>query len=185
MDQRIISEFDTDALQKIRKNVNDFLLTSAEKFTIKNSPALLLDVAPQNHAGARPFFPDNIKIETLDIDRESGATYIADLCDCAESVGSNKFDFIVCTEVLEHTLNPFQAVENIFRMLKPNGLCFISTPFNFRIHGPLPDCWRFSEHGLKQLFKKFEVVDLKALESDRWLAPIQYTLVAKKVSDVT
>lgn len=50
------------------------------------------------------------------------------------------FDYILCTEVLEHTLNPFRAVYEMFRILKPKGLLFISVPFNFGIHRPLPDC---------------------------------------------
>jgi hypothetical protein len=27
----------------------------------------------------------------------------------------------------------------------------LSTPFNFRLHGPIPDFYRFSHFGLKQL----------------------------------
>ncbi|MCK5818286.1 MAG: methyltransferase domain-containing protein [Psychromonas sp.] len=50
------------------------------------------------------------------------------------------------TEVLEHTLNPFRAINEIYRILKPNGILIMTTPFNFRIHNPLPDCWRISEH---------------------------------------
>ncbi len=66
-------------------------------------------------------------------------------------------------------------------MLKPGGLAFITTPFNLRIHGPLPDCWRFTEHGLRELFKDFDILELSSLESEeRFLMPIQYTLIAKK-----
>ncbi len=62
-----------------------------------------------------------------------------------------------------------------------NRLVFVSTPFNFRIHGPLPDCWRFAEHGLKELFDAFEILELVALEDEeRFLMPIQYTLIARK-----
>jgi hypothetical protein len=64
------------------------------------------------------------------------------------------------------------------------GLAFISTPSNFRIHGPLPDCWRFTEHGLRALFlNNFEILELNILETpDRPLTPLQYTLVVKKIS---
>ena len=92
------------------------------------------------------------------------------------------FDFVICTEVLEHTLNPFNAVNEIYRVLKPGGAAFVSTPFNLRIHGPLPDCWRFTEYGLREMFKKFQIEKLNALESsDRFLMPIQYTLIVKKI----
>jgi len=142
---------------------------------------LLLDIAPQEHRGARPFFDPTVIIETLDINPLSGATHIADLCKCADSIGFNLYDYIVCTEVLDHTRQPFDAVSNIYKMLKPGGLAFITTPFNFRIHGPLPDCWRFTEYVLRELFKNFDVLELSGLKSnEHFLMPIQYTLIAKK-----
>ena len=58
--------------------------------------------------------------------------------------------------MLEHVINPFDAIDEIHRILKPGGILLLSSPLNFRIHGPLPDCWRFTEHGWKQLVKKFE-----------------------------
>lgn len=174
-----IAEIDELNLKKIRKNVSDFVARCGEQYDATD--AVILDVAPQDHEGARPYFKQ-ATIETLDIDKNSGATYIADLCENNESViPSDKFDYIICTEVLEHTLQPFDAVNELERILKPGGMVFVSAPFNFRIHGPLPDCWRFTEHGLRALFKNFEIIELKELESeDRFLAPIHYTLVARK-----
>jgi SAM-dependent methyltransferase len=178
-----ISEFDIAALASIRSNVELFMQNVASNFASNlTGGERLLDIAPQDHSGAKPFFNSNIIIETLDIAPDSKATYIADLCCCAEQIGPEKFDYIVCTEVLEHTRQPFNAVENIYYMLKQGGLAFISTPYNFRIHGPLPDCWRFTEYGLQELFKKFEIIELTPLETEtRWLMPLQYTLVAKKL----
>lgn len=174
-----IAEFDIQTLAAIRANVEAFMRDTAQCF---DGPATrLLDIAPQDHGGARPFFVQST-IETLDINPASGATYIADLCKCKGGViPADSFDVVVCTEVLEHTLRPFDAVEGIFHMLTPGGVALVTTPFNFRIHGPLPDCWRFTEHGLKSLFSDFEVVSLRELPSpDRWLMPLQYTLVARK-----
>jgi SAM-dependent methyltransferase len=175
-----VSDFDIAALSLLRENVNTFISRSSELYGGPNT--LLLDIAPQDHCGAAPFFT-NSEIHTLDIDPGSNATYIADLCADSETVPANYFDYVVCTEVLEHTLQPFRAVANIYKFLKPGGMVFVSTPFNFRIHGPLPDCWRFTEHGLRALFEDFDIVDLSALETaDRFLMPIQYTLVARKVA---
>lgn len=174
-----VSQMDVEHLAALRKNVSDFVARCGKKYDKKD--ALILDVAPQDHEGAAPYFK-KAKIETLDIDPASGATHIADLCDNNQKViPSGRFDYIVCTEVLEHTLQPFDAVNELERMLKPAGLVFASSPFNFRIHGPLPDCWRFTEHGWRALFKNFEIVELKALETkDRFLMPVHYTIIAKK-----
>lgn len=179
---KTVSELDKAHLALLRANIEAFMArVGTVGVHVTEAGGLLLDVAPQDHRGARPFFPESVRIETLDIDPQSGADHIADLCVCADVVGHERFDFIVCTEVLEHTRQPFDAARNMLQMLKPGGLVFVSTPFNFRIHGPLPDCWRFTEHGLRELFKEYEILELDALESDdRFLMPIQYTLVARR-----
>lgn len=179
---KTVSELDKAHLVLLRNNIESFMSrVGREGGHVTAAGGLLLDVAPQDHLGARPFFPASVSIETLDIDPQSNADHIADLCSCADVIGRERFDFIVCTEVLEHTRQPFDATRNMLQMLKPGGLAFVSTPFNFRIHGPLPDCWRFTEHGLRELFKDYEILELDALESeDRFLMPIQYTLVARR-----
>lgn len=176
---KTIAQIDIDHLAKLRVNIEGFMQDVGVRFIRPGTR--LLDVAPQDHKGAKPFLPEGIEYHTLDIDPKSGATYIADLCSCAPTVGYDSYDYVVCTEVLEHTRQPFDAVNNIHGMLKTGGLAFVSTPLNFRIHGPLPDCWRFTEHGLRELFKAFEIIELNSLESsDRFLMPIQYTLIARK-----
>lgn len=42
--------------------------------------------------------------------------------------GNNTFDCIVCTEVLEHTLSPFRALNEMHRVLRPGGSLVISVP---------------------------------------------------------
>lgn len=81
-------------------------------------------------------------------------------------------------------LNPFAAVEEMNRILKKGGYLFASAPYNFRIHGPLPDCWRFTEHGWPALLSHgmFEVVRLEGVKTEgRDLMPVHYTVVARKV----
>lgn len=174
-----VSELDKKYFKLLREDVSNFMRVSGEKYD--QDGLLVLDIAPQDHEGAAPYFP-KATTETLDISPESKATYIADLCNNnSDIIPGDRFDIVVCTEVLEHTLQPFHATEEIERILKPGGIALVSVPYNFRIHGPLPDCWRFTEHGLRALFKDFEILSLNALEDeDRFLAPIHYTLVARK-----
>ncbi len=177
-----VSEIDKKYLKLLRENVSRFLKSASHEYD--KAGIKVLDIAPQDHEGAGAYFKKS-KVETLDIDSTSGATFIADLCENnSKIIKDNSFDIVVCTEVLEHTRQPFKAAEEIMRLLKPGGKALISTPFNFRIHGPLPDCWRFTEHGLRELFKNFEILSLKPLElEDRFLMPLHYTLVAGKKFD--
>lgn len=179
MKNKIISRIDLINYKIIRNNISNFLQECAGKYDKKGK--ILLDIAPQIHEGAHAYFKNTINY-TLDIDPKSKATYIADICkENKKIIKNNFFDLIVCTEVLEHTLNPFAAIKEIHRMLKLDGLLFMSTPFNFRIHGPLPDCWRFTEHGLREILKQFDILNLDQIETkSRWLMPIHYTIIARK-----
>ena len=174
-----VSEYDKEVYKKIRNNVSAFIEQQSAKYD--SEKVKLLDIVPQVHAGARQFFV-KAHIFTADIDEKSGADYIIDICKNNEKViPESTFDIIVCTEVLEHTLNPFLAIQEIHRLLKLGGLLFMSTPFDFRIHGPLPDCWRFTEHGIRLLLSDFKTIEIKALENEnRFLMPYHYTTVAKK-----
>ncbi len=177
-----VSRLDEDHLAVIRKNVVDFLKEVASVYAVR--PGKLLDIAPQVHEGARPFFPETIVVETLDIDPNSGCTYTGDICEHNEFLSDRSYDYVVCTEVLEHTLKPFDAVQEIWRILKPEGLLFASTPFNFRIHGPSPDCWRFTEQGLRSMLERFSILKIDAIETpERPLMPIHHTVVAQRPGD--
>ena len=174
-----VSKYDLEVYKKIRENISSFLSNQAN---VLDSEAIkLLDIAPQDYVGAREYFR-NSKIFTADIDASSGADFILDICkNNKEIIESGYFDVIVCTEVLEHTLDPFSATKEMHRMLKEGGTLLISTPFDFRIHGPLPDCWRFTEHGLKEMLKDFDIVDINPLENpERFLMPLHYLVVARK-----
>ena len=71
-----VSQKDQIILKKIRANIARFMTESAK---IYDAPGKrLLDIAPQSHEGAGAYFK-KARIDTLDIDPKSGATYITDL----------------------------------------------------------------------------------------------------------
>jgi SAM-dependent methyltransferase len=186
MPQLSVSPLDVEHLKVIRENVVDFMRRVAKDYSNQSGdqPGKLLDIAPQDHQGASPFFPKTVQVETLDINPASGCTYIGDICRHNDCLPNDSYQYVVCTEVLEHTLQPFHAIQEIQRILMPGGFLFLTCPFNFRIHGPLPDCWRFTEHGLRALLQEFTILELEAVETpDRPLMPIHYTVVAQKALD--
>jgi hypothetical protein len=175
-----VSQMDIDHLKVIRNSVSEFLSSCGKRFS--RPGALLLDIAPQDHEGANPHFDPEVIKETLDINPEAGCTYTGDICKKNEFISDGRFDYIVCTEVLEHTRRPFEAASELFRILKKDGLLFLTVPFNFRIHGPLPDCWRFTEHGLREILHQFKIEELNQVNCPgRDLMPIHYTVVARKL----
>lgn len=97
------------------------------------------------------------KYFVLDINNEL-ADYNMDIHET--NLESNKFDTIIATQVLEHLYNPFKAVEEIRRILKPNGYFIASTVFIYPYHGEPNDYFRFTKFGLKKIFEKFNKVKI-------------------------
>lgn len=173
-----ISEFDISAYTQIRLAVHEFQVDSIK--LLGSLSSRVLDIAPQVHEGVSKLVGSWIVVETLDINSQYRPTYVGDICTTTE-IPSNHFDAVFCTEVLEHVSNPFKAISEIRRVLKPGGYLFASSPFGFRIHGPLPDNWRFSEHGWRELLKTFNKLEIKPLiDPNRFLMPLHYCVSAQK-----
>lgn len=65
------------------------------------------------------------------------------------------FDCVFCSAVLEHTSEPWIVADEIQRVLKPNGIACIQSPFLEAIHDD-EDYFRFTLKGLKSLFPKLK-----------------------------
>jgi SAM-dependent methyltransferase len=73
-------------------------------------------------------------------------------------------DAIICRAVLEHVDDPFKAISEMHRILKPNGKCLTSLPFLYPYHaekGYYGDYFRFTKDGARLLFKSFSKVEIK------------------------
>jgi SAM-dependent methyltransferase len=75
----------------------------------------------------------------------------------------NSFDFLIVDQILEHVEKPWIAVEEIFRVLKPNGICIATGPFLIGYHPSPKDYFRYTPDGWKSLFSKFKI-----LEAEGW-----------------
>jgi ubiquinone/menaquinone biosynthesis C-methylase UbiE len=90
------------------------------------------------------------------------------------------FDFVICLETLEHVRNPFKAMNEIYRVLRPGGKFIGSAPFMYEIHGEeYGDYWRFTKQGWGELLKKFEAVSITPY-SGKELTPVWYLVTAQK-----
>lgn len=72
---------------------------------------------------------------------------------CAPSGPSDDADLVVCEQVLEHVRQPHLAVRNLARLVHPDGLVLVSTPFLVRLHEHPEDHWRFTPSGLRLLLQ--------------------------------
>ena len=105
-----------------------------------------------------------------------------DLCDL--KLPDSQFDSIVSDQVLEHLFNdPFDALKNSFRVLRPGGIAVHTTCFLHGFHPKPFDHWRFTTQGLVRLAESsgFEVLNvgshgnrlMKRAFKSKWLWSIQ------------
>lgn len=69
---------------------------------------------------------------------------------------SETFDVVICQAVLEHVARPQRCVDEIHRVLKPNGILFADIPFMCPVHMGPYDFTRFSLGGLRLACRRFE-----------------------------
>jgi SAM-dependent methyltransferase len=162
----------------MRNFINDFISN-----TIKNhNNHLILDCGPKDFKPTSSLLINNNIIETVDIMENSLTTYVCDLTD-NNLIPKNRFDAIYCLEVIEHCSDPLELLKQMKLLLKSDGFLYLSFPFQFRLHGPIPDNWRISEFGMRILLEKagLHLIEMKALiNNNRPAFPISYTIICKK-----
>src|SRR4051812_38793948 len=65
----------------------------------------------------------------------------------------NKFDCVLCTQVLEHVYEHDRMMKEIHRVLKPGGTIILTVPFAWELHEEPYDFFRYTKHALKELFE--------------------------------
>lgn len=71
---------------------------------------------------------------------------------------SGAFDACVVSAVLEHVVDPFRCVQEIMRILRPQGYVFAETPFMYPVHMREYDFTRFTHMGHRRLFRYFDEI---------------------------
>lgn len=69
------------------------------------------------------------------------------------------FDGVIAQAVLEHVVDPYRCVEEIYRVLRQDGVVFSDIPFMQQVHGGRYDFTRFTHLGHRRLFRRFEEIE--------------------------
>lgn len=125
--------------------------------------SMLLDAG----AGDSPYrqFFANCTYEAADVCKRDDKQYahVGYVCDLtAIPVEAGRYDFVLCTQVLEHVPRPLEVLQEFFRVLKPGGRVWLSTPLAFEEHEVPYDFFRYTQFGLRSLFERagFEIEKL-------------------------
>lgn len=105
---------------------------------------------------------EGVSYRTLDTSAVEGADIVGDAH--ALPLADGSIGGIICNSVLEHLYDPRRAVEEMHRVLKPGGSIIAYTHFIYPYHarpGVYADYFRFTEDGLRYLFRDFARVEIK------------------------
>lgn len=106
----------------------------------------------EGFADLRPFFP-NAEYVGCDMRMGPGVDKILNLHDIDLKDGS--VGTVLILDTLEHVEFPRKAMDEIYRILKPNGLVIVSSVMKFPIHDYPYDYWRFTPEGFRSLLRCF------------------------------
>ena len=86
------------------------------------------------------------------------------ICDAhAIPFENQSFDGVIIQAVLEHVIDPYWCVEEIYRVLRQNGIVYAETPFMQQVHMGKFDFTRFTHLGHRRLFRRFEEIESGAV----------------------
>jgi len=112
------------------KQKDEIILSLLKKYN-KNKEIKVIDIGAGEQF-LKNKVPKNMKYTSLDIDPKNKPDILCDL-NKKFPLKSESYDFVFCTEVLEHTLYPKKIIKEIKRITKKNGLIIITLPneYNF------------------------------------------------------
>lgn len=93
----------------------------------------------------------------LDIELFGNVDVVADGQEAPFADGS--FDAVILEYVIEHVLDSSRITSEIHRILKPGGHVYATVPFMQAYHGNPDDYHRFTETGLRELWRDFECIE--------------------------
>jgi SAM-dependent methyltransferase len=138
-----------------------------------------LQVEPGQSNDLRQIFPGKAFIGT-DLRPGPGVDRVEDLRSL--SFGEREVGTALCIDTLEHCQDPLTACRELYRVLRPGGVCAVTSVLWFPIHGYPHDYWRFTPDGLRLLLDPFEHVWATGIGHP--LLPTQVVAVAGKQRDL-
>lgn len=72
----------------------------------------------------------------------------------------DSLDAVVCTQVLEHTPEPWRVLEEFARVIRPGGTVILTAPLTWYLHELPHDYYRFTAYGLAHLLHRAGFVDV-------------------------
>ncbi len=89
---------------------------------------------------------------------------------------NESFDCAFGTEVLEHCPEPNTVLKEVNRILKPNGILFLTVPFLWNLHEVPNDEYRYTPFALERHLKESGFKDIEIKATGGWHAALAQML---------
>ena len=108
--------------------------------------SLVLDLGGQKFTkrGRFDIYRYNLQVICVNISMAKGADIQADAGRLP--FAEEQFDVVICSELLEHILDPIAVLQAVQKVLRPKGKLLLSAPFLYRIHADPNDYGRYTNH---------------------------------------
>ena len=107
-----------------------------------------------------PLIEKNITIVHTDIVKAEGVDIVGDLTDSVfiDKLKKEKYEVIICSNLLEHMVNRQPIISAIKEILRPNGIAIVTVPYNYPYHlDPIDTMFRPKINELYKNFNEFEL----------------------------
>lgn len=117
----------------------------------------------------------NINYITTDLNSPI-ADVKADICNLPFQ--DNEFDFIICNHVLEHIPDDTKAMEELYRVLAPNGTAIVQVPYESNRNKTFEDNTILDPRERAKIFGQYDHVRVYGMDYFEKLASIGFTVAA-------
>jgi hypothetical protein len=192
--QRFFSDNDDYCL--LRQHMHDLVAKHIVPYLQSRSDLKVLEIGPEGVYETNVQFPElgtsplikqaccegKHKYFTLDVIEDINTSFVGSI-EHLQVITKQRFDVIVALSVLEHVQEPWEAARQMYACLETDGVAFLNTPLMFKVHGPIPDFWRFTQYGYEALFgNKFDLEFLAYPEDQlgKNTAALSLNVIARK-----
>lgn len=129
--------------------IQKFVEHVSKSYNYKNKK--ILDIGAGDLPFKKYFSENSYFSQDIIQNKTNSINFIGDMNKGIPAIKKESFDYILCTQVLEHLYDPKESFKEFSRILKPKGYLFLTTHMVFDEHMEPNDYFRFTKYGLKTL----------------------------------